>query len=31
MQPTDAATRDKLLYQKDEWSHELGATNIQAS
>ncbi|KFA50735.1 hypothetical protein S40293_10099 [Stachybotrys chartarum IBT 40293] len=31
IRPTDAATRDRLLQQKDEWSHELGATTIETS
>ncbi|KFA81769.1 hypothetical protein S40288_09640 [Stachybotrys chartarum IBT 40288] len=31
IRPADAATRDNLLRQKEEWPHELGATNIEVS
>lgn len=31
IRPADAATRDWLLQQKEEWSQELGATNVEAS
>ncbi|KEY70682.1 hypothetical protein S7711_09869 [Stachybotrys chartarum IBT 7711] len=31
IRPADAATRDGLLRQKEEWSHELGATNVEVS
>lgn len=31
IRPADAATRDSLLQQKDEWSRELGATAVEAS
>ncbi|KFA48278.1 hypothetical protein S40293_10139 [Stachybotrys chartarum IBT 40293] len=31
IRPTDAATRDSLLRQKEEWSYELGATNVEVS
>ena len=31
IRPADAATRDKLLQQKEDWSRELGAINVEAS